>query len=41
MISAVGDLQARRLQRVHESEPAIFTNEDEAFAYVLARTAAS
>jgi hypothetical protein len=34
MVSALGELQARRLQRVHESEPEIFTDEDAAYRYV-------
>jgi hypothetical protein len=35
--SPLGALQAKRLQRAHDSEPEIFTDEAEAHAYVTAR----
>jgi hypothetical protein len=37
MTSTVGALQAQRLQRVHESAPAVFTDEAEAYGYVMGR----
>lgn len=37
MVSPLGALQAKRLQNVHESEPVIFTDEHDAFGYVMGR----
>jgi hypothetical protein len=36
-VSPLGEMQARRLQRMHESDPEIFTDESKAYAYVTAR----
>jgi hypothetical protein len=37
MTSALGALQAQRLQRAHESEPEIFSDEAQAYGYVMGR----
>lgn len=37
MASPLGTLQAKRLQRIHESEPELFTDEAQAYSYVTAR----
>jgi hypothetical protein len=37
LTSPLGALQSRRLQRMHESEPEIFTDEAQAYEYVTAR----
>jgi hypothetical protein len=37
MTTPLGSLQAKRLQRAHESEPEIFTDEAQAYSYVTAR----
>jgi hypothetical protein len=35
--SVLGDLQARRLRRLHEAGPELFTDEQKAYEYVTAR----
>ena len=37
MTTPLGALQAQRLQRVHESHPEIFTDEQQAYGYVMGR----
>ena len=37
LMSPLGALQAQRLQRIHDSEPEIFTDEAQAYSYVTGR----